>query len=270
MKLAIIIPARYHSTRLPGKPLAKIAGKTMLQRVSEIAQAACADIDGAVVYVATEDQRIAEHAQSLGISAIMTSDQCKTGSDRTYQAVASLSDLPDFVINLQGDAPLTPPEFIRALLLAACENKNIEVVTPVVQLTWQALDQLRANKKKTPFSGTTAILNQNNDALWFSKNIIPAMRKEAQLREHSTYSSVYQHVGLYGYRYDILERFVNLPESHYEAVEGLEQLRFLENNIKITAVPVKLIAGAVSGGVDSPEDIERVETHIHHYGEILS
>ncbi|WP_235602983.1 cytidylyltransferase domain-containing protein [Piscirickettsia litoralis] len=173
MKLAIIIPARYHSTRLPGKPLVKIAGKTMLQRVSEIAKAACADIKEAKVYIATEDDRIVEHAESFGVPAIMTSDQCKTGSDRAYQAVKSLEDKPDFVINLQGDAPLTPPEFIRALSLKACENQEAEVITPVVNLAWNELDQLRENKKKTPFSGTTAIIDNNSRALWFSKKYYP-------------------------------------------------------------------------------------------------
>ncbi|WP_235602982.1 cytidylyltransferase domain-containing protein [Piscirickettsia litoralis] len=101
------------------------------------------------------------------------------------------------------------------------------------------------------------------------KNIIPGIRKEEKLRKQSACSPVYQHIGLYGYRYDVLEKFVNLPESHYEALEGLEQLRFLENNISITAVPVQFIAGAISGGVDSPEDIQRVEAHIRQHGEIL-
>ena len=253
MKIAISIPARYGSTRFPGKPLAMIAGRSMLSRVVEVAHKAAAqqsthDID---IFVATEDQRIADHAATLNVPCVMTSDDCKTGSDRAREAVIKRGQKPDFVINLQGDAPLTPPEIIGQMIDAI--TPQTQVITPVHQLSWEALDQLRHHKETTPFSGTTAILNPQGDAHWFSKNIIPAIRKEDRTQAQSP---VYQHIGLYGYSTDILEAFCTWPEGHYEALEGLEQLRFIENNITIQCVK---ITTPVHAGIDSPEDITRAE-----------
>ncbi|MEM7650470.1 MAG: manno-octulosonate cytidylyltransferase [Pseudomonadota bacterium] len=250
MSIAIAIPARYGSSRFPGKPLAEIAGQSMLSRVVELANSA----DVSRVFVTTEDQRIADHAAEIGAKCIITPESCATGSDRVLAAIEQLDEKPEFVINLQGDAPFTPPSVIEAMI-KAFEN-NPEVVTPVHQLSWENLDRLRESKKTTPFSGTTAIVDDHNRALWFSKNILPAIRDEN--RSHAR-SPVYQHMGLYGFRMDILERFCALPQSRYELLEGLEQLRMIENGIILTAVPVEIEAGVIQSGIDTPEDLKRAE-----------
>ncbi len=261
MKTAIIIPARYGSTRFPGKPLVEIAGQTMLSRVVNIAKKVAKQIPDITLAVATEDERILKHAEELGVHAVMTSDSCKTGSDRVLEAAKKIGTF-DFILGLQGDAPFTPPEALIKMIEAFKENKNIEVVTPVINLRWEELDNLREQKKTTPFSGTTAIINHDGHALWFSKNILPAIRKEETYRAHestSEFSPVHQHLGLYGYRSDILEKFVTLPEGHYEKLEGLEQLRLLENGISIQTVKLSVPLGLAQAGIDSPEDVERAE-----------
>ncbi len=270
MKLAIAIPARYASTRFPGKPLAMINGKSMLQRVLEVANKAAEPYEDVTIFVATDDKRIVEHASELGATCINTPPSCPTGSDRVLSAIRQLHDWPDFIINLQGDAPFTPPEIIRNIFDAYKSNPRAEVITPVHKLSWKDLDRLREAKNKTPFSGTTAIINEKERALWFSKNIIPAIRKEEELRQESTISPIYQHIGLYGFRSDILESFCGLPQGTYEQMEGLEQLRMLENNIHIQTVPIDIEEGLIQSGIDSPEDIIRAENHILNHGEHIN
>lgn len=271
-RYAIAIPARYGSTRFPGKPLAMIAGKSMVQRVLDIAHEAAAAYDDAIdIFVATDDKRIADHVMNdLGAKCINTPPSCKTGSDRVLSALRQLDQWPDFVINLQGDAPLVPPFVVRQIFDSFRDNPKAEVVTPVHRLSWDELDALRAAKTVTPFSGTTATINAQGQALWFSKNILPAIRKEEDLRAATSVSPVYQHVGLYGFRCDILEKFCALPEGEYEALEGLEQLRMLENGIRISTVNIEGANTRIQSGIDSPEDIERAEKHIAQYGELVS
>ena len=258
MKIAIIIPARYGSTRFPGKPLAPINGKAMIDHVYDLALDASRDYKNIEVIIATDDVRIEAHCHGKKRHVLMTSESCRTGSDRVLEAAVKLEDEPDIVVNLQGDAPLTPVIALQNVIKAFHIDPQCQVATPVQQLAWGDLDRLRRNKQTTPFSGTTAILDKNNQALWFSKNILPAIRKEDSLRAKSDLSPVYQHLGLYGYRLDILKKFVNLPEGRYEALEGLEQLRFLENGISITCVDIPHNE-IVNSGVDSPEDIGRAE-----------
>lgn len=252
----IVIPARFGSTRFPGKPLAKIADKTLLQLVCEAAINAAKANPGTSVLVATDDERILQHAQTLGVNAVMTPTSCPTGTDRTIAAIAQLDFKPKNVINLQGDAPLTPVKVINALIAALADNS---VVTPVMQLAWDYLDVLRNAKKITPFSGTTAILNSKNEAVWFSKQIIPALRTEDKLRQTQAKSPVYQHLGIYGFSLEMLHTFSKLPMGHYEQLEGLEQLRLLENGYKIKAVPIILENLNAWRGVDTTEDAEFVE-----------
>lgn len=262
MHIAIAIPARYGSTRFPGKPLAEIGGQSMLSRVVDLARS----IDDVDVFVATEDQRIADHADDIGVECILTGDDCRTGSDRILAALEARAqngkDMPDFVLNLQGDAPFTPPSVVRAIIAVFQSNPEAEVVTPVHQLSWDDLDRLRDAKKVTPFSGTTAIIDADGRALWFSKNILPAIRKEDDLRAASPLSPVHQHIGLYGFRTDILKRFCSLPMGVYEQLEGLEQLRMVENGITVSAVKVDIAPGEIQSGIDTPEDLERAEASL--------
>lgn len=266
LNTVIVIPARHASTRLPGKPLAMIAGKTMVERVHAIAMTAAEKHGNVKVFVTTEDERIHTYCSDNHIECVKTPVDCPTGTDRTLAAISTLGLRPDFVINLQGDTPLMKPAFISAMIDAYTKNPKNDIVTPVVQLDWDALDQLRKDKDITPFSGTTTILDKNNNAVWFSKNIIPAIRKEDQLRAETTLSPVYRHIGLYGYRFDKLEEFVSLPESHYETLEGLEQLRALENGFTINCVKVEYGDHPAMSGVDSPEDIKRTEALLKQYG----
>ncbi len=269
MRTALIIPARYGSTRLPGKPLAMIVGQTLLQRVVKIAQAASKGDPSISLVVATDDERIGRHADELGVKWVMTPVSCPTGTDRAAETVKQLAEKPDFVINLQGDAPLTPPDFIAAMI-EAYRDAPCDMVTPVTQMTWERLDKLRENKKTTPFSGTTAVFDaQTGIAHWFSKNIIPAVRKEEKLREQGPLSPVWRHIGLYGYKREMLERFVTLPEGKFEKLEGLEQLRAIEHGYKIKCVPVDYAGRASMSGVDSPEDITRCEALIAKHGELV-
>lgn len=252
----IVIPARYASTRLPGKPLIKIAGKTLLQHVCAMAMHAAQQIPNVSVLVATDDERIMQHANDIGVAAVMTPASCASGSDRVLAAIQQLPNKPKYVINLQGDAPLTPVNIITALLN---NLKNNLVVTPVLRLSWANLDNLRTTKLTTPFSGTTVIFNHNNEAIWFSKQIIPALRDENKLRNQNTMSPIYQHLGIYGYAIEMLEKFTQLPPSPYERLEGLEQLRFLENGYTINIVPVALDNLDAWRGVDTIEDAKFVE-----------
>ena len=268
MKLLIAIPARYGSSRLPGKPLIKLHGKAMLQRVYEIALMAANKYQDIECIVATDDKRIMDFCHANNIKSVMTSEQCKTGTDRIQEILDVLQINPEFIVNLQGDNPLCPPWVVTAVIDAFQADNTSEVITPCVRLTWQELDQLRINKKTTPLSGTTAIVNQNLQAIWFSKNILPAIRNEEKYKaSEPVFSPVLRHIGLYGYRRDILKRIAALKEGYYEKFEGLEQLRFLENGIKIRVALVDYQGRESNSGVDSPEDVSKVEALLTKYGE---
>lgn len=258
MKTAIIIPARYGSTRFPGKPLVRIAGKSMLSRVADVARQAAGGLKNVTLAVATEDERIAAHCDEIGVDCVMTSEQCRTGSDRVLEAATQMGGDFEFVVGLQGDAPFTPVEAPQRMIAAFIGDPTCEVITPVVRLRWAELDALRLAKQATPFSGTTCVVDRAGRALWFSKNILPAMRREDALRANE-YSPVLQHIGLYGFRFDILKKFVTLPEGAYESLEGLEQLRLIENGISIQTVELQVDAGLAQAGIDSPVDVARAE-----------
>lgn len=259
MKTTIAIPARAGSTRFPNKPMAMLAGRTMLQRVIDVARAAAGGDAGVSVFVATDCRDIAAHAGEAGVPAIITPPSCPSGSDRVLSALRQMDDWPDFVVNLQGDAPLTPPQTVRALIDAFAANPRLGVVTPVRALSWEGLDALRNAKRSAPFSGTSAVVDPRGRALWFSKNILPAIRGEAELRAEGVDCPILQHMGLYGFRPDILEKFCALPPGTYERLEGLEQLRLLEHGISIQTVSVPPSLGPPCGGIDTPEDLARAE-----------
>ncbi|CAM4056025.1 3-deoxy-manno-octulosonate cytidylyltransferase family protein [Pseudoalteromonas byunsanensis] len=266
-KTLIVIPARYGSTRLPGKPLLKIAGTEMLLRVADIARYVCQTQSECDYVVATDDERIVQLCEQHQVPYLMTSEQCNSGTERCFDVLQQLPEKPDFIVNLQGDNPLCPPWFISALIESWKSSSVGEVFTPYVELTWQELDKLREVKQVTPFSGTTVQINRDLLAMTFSKNIIPAIRKEASMRQNSTLSPVKRHIGLYGYTAKALEAYFAMPESTYEHCEGLEQMRFLENNIAVKMVKVGYQGRTGMSGVDSPEDIQRAEAIIASDGE---
>jgi 3-deoxy-manno-octulosonate cytidylyltransferase (CMP-KDO synthetase) len=261
MKYAIIIPARFASTRFPGKPLALINGKAMIDHVYDLAMDAAKTVKDAQVIVATDDDRIENHCKAQGMTCLRTSPSCETGSDRVLEAAVKLSSEPDVIINLQGDAPLTPLRAITDIMHSFSTTPDILVSTPVKQLSWAELSRVRRKKKLTPFSGTTVTIDKHDNALWFSKMIIPAIRKEESLMETDDFSPVYQHLGLYGYRLDTLKKFVNLKCGVYENLEGLEQLRLLENDIPVHCVKLPTDT-VIHSGIDSPEDVDSAESLI--------
>jgi 3-deoxy-manno-octulosonate cytidylyltransferase (CMP-KDO synthetase) len=262
MKTLIVIPARWQSKRFPGKPLHPINGVSMLARTAAVARQAGA-ASGAQVVIATDDARIMDHAAAIGVPAVMTDPELPSGTDRARAAADIVAPDADFIVNLQGDAPFTPAGHVSALIDSANEA---DVVTPVVQLAWAALDDIRERKKTTPFSGTTCIRGADGRAIWFSKNIIPAIRSETKMRATDVLSPVLQHIGLYGYSRDALARIAALPPSRYEELEGLEQLRFLENGLSVFAVQVQAPDLAISG-IDTPEDAALAEQLILRHGD---
>jgi len=265
MQTLIVVPARYGSTRFLGKPLAKINGISMLRRTARIAEQASSYIENCDYVVATDDDRIIMHCKKHGIEAVMTPDTLKTGSDRALAATEAMGKPYDFIINLQGDAPFIPVSSIIALA-DTIEHTRADVATPYVQLSWDGLDAMLKHKKKTPLSGTTVAVSANGYALWFSKNIIPRIRKEDELRKTDKLSPIKRHIGLYAYSYEALKQFNACPESHYEKLEGLEQLRLLENGMSIACVGIEAPKISTSG-IDAPTDITLAEALIKEHGD---
>lgn len=263
MSVLIVIPARGASTRLPMKPLRMIAGVTLLHRTIALARRAM--VDGARLVVATDEPRIAHHAQAAGCKAVLTDAAIASGSGRALAAAQMQAEPPSLVVNLQGDAPFQPPHALAAVV-AALRDGPADVATPVVRLSWAALDTLRAHKRDTPFSGTTCARAADGRALWFSKAIIPAIRDEAALRAAGAPCPVWRHIGLYGYRLSALEAFEATPPTSLERLEGLEQLRLLELGLTIDAIEVAPAAFDISG-IDTEADIGRAETLIAQHGD---
>jgi 3-deoxy-manno-octulosonate cytidylyltransferase (CMP-KDO synthetase) len=240
MSVVGIIPARYASTRFPGKPLTEIKGKSMLRRVYE--QASQARLLNEVV-IATDDERIAEHARSFSAEVIMTGTQHPSGTDRCYEAYRLLGRNYDYVINIQGDEPFLDPGQVDSLA-AACDGQ-IEIATQMIRCTSHDVLFDKGEVK--------IVLNAQNDAIYFSRSVIPAIKGVPEEEWHSSYR-YFRHVGMYAYRVDVLAKITRLPVSPLEKAESLEQLRWLENGYKIRCVETT----HDSHCIDTPEDIEKV------------
>lgn len=231
----------------------------MIERVWRIGKA----VKGAAeVIIATDDEKLKSFAENFGATVLLTSPDCLTGTDRVAEVSASPSIHHTIFFNLQGDAVLTPPWIIEKILQEMLKDPSIQMATPAVRLTGQALTDFIALKKKGSSTGTTVTFNKKGDALYFSKALIPFTRDE------NAHSTVFRHIGLYGYRMKTLQQLTLLPESQFEKSEKLEQLRALENGIPIRVVPVDY-QGRTHGSVDRPEDIATVETIIDREGELL-
>ena len=196
----------------------------------------------------------------------MTDPDLATGTDRVWAAVEQLENIPQYIVNYQGDSPLTPWWVLRAMLEALMAPGAAPVVTPVVPMSWAAVDALRLAKQTSPFSGTTAVCLPDGRALWFSKNIIPAIRKEDRSQP---LSPMLRHIGIYGFQAEALQKFIALQPTYYEQLEGLEQLRMLENGIAIQAVKVDFRGHPSHGGVDTEEDRAKAEQLILTHGEFM-
>lgn len=239
-----IIPARYASTRFPGKPLAKIGGKSMIQRVYE--QAKIAKSLSKVV-VATDDGRIVDAVKQFGGEVILTSQTHQSGTDRCAEV---LEHFPNFnvVINIQGDEPFIDPEQIN--LLASCfKNAETELATLVKWITKEE-ELFNPNSPKV-------VLNKNGEAIYFSRQCIPFIRnadEKGWLHKHT----FFKHIGIYGYRKDVLEKITKLAISPLEQAEQLEQLRWIENGYKIKTK----ITDLENQAIDTPEDLLKLNTDL--------
>lgn len=261
MDTIVVIPARYGSSRFPGKPLAPIAGRSLLERVWRIAEAV-PGVDGVVV--ATDDRRVAEHVASFGGRSVMTSDTCRNGSERVWEAVQGLTNCPKNIVNLQGDAVLMPPWVIGSLVAEMNRDSTVQIATPATRLTSEQYASMTKMKSSGVVSGTTVTFGENRNALYFSKSIIPFVRSWSE----AGMSPVYQHIGVYAYRYESLKRYIELPIGRLEQVEQLEQLRALEHGVPVRVVVVSL-HGRTMWAVDNPEDVRRVEEIITLEGELV-
>lgn len=260
----IVIPARWGSTRFPGKPLAMLRGKTVLQRVVAAARYAVRDRADVEIVVGTDDPRIERHAREMDCAVVMTDVAITNGTMRAL-AVAQRWPAPiAAIVNLQGDTPFVSPIMLGHILDAV--HGGAPVATVAVPLSWKDLDDLRNQKCSTPFSGTTCVLDATGRALWFSKQILPAIRDEAALRRTEAMSPVLRHIGFYGYTLDALRRFAERPQTWLETLEGLEQLRFLELGIPISVTVVDPPTLACSG-IDTPQDLDRAERLLAEHGE---
>lgn len=269
-KILIVIPARYQSSRLPGKPLVKIAGVEMIKRVADIAAYVAKNNENCAYVVATDDQRIVEFCDQHNIPSVMTDEACRSGTERCWDAVEQEKEKPAFIINLQGDNPLCPPHIIQEIIDSWKANPA-DVFTPCIHLSWDEYDRLVESKKTTPYSGTTVLVNKNGYAMAFSKGIIPAIRKPEKARNEMEMSPVRRHIGLYAYTYDALKGYFETPVSPYEPdmIEGLEQMRYLYDAKSIKMVEVDYRGRKTTSGVDSPEDVIRVEAIIAEFGELI-
>lgn len=239
MKVLAVIPARYASTRLPGKPLLDICGKPLIQRVWEIVSRA-RGLDGVVV--ATDDARIADAVQAFGGKVCMTSPECQSGSDRVREVADSLT--ADVYVNVQGDEPLLEPSAIEALLAVFRQDDSVQVAT--------LCSPISEEQARSPHQ-VKVVRDHAGNALYFSRAPLPFVRESGE-------SAVYLgHIGMYAYRADALRCFASLPTSPLEQAEKLEQLRFLQAGISIRVLEVPLMGA----GVDTLEDLERVRAIIN-------
>lgn len=241
MNVLGVIPARYASTRFPGKPLIDLDGKTMLQRVYEQCMLSKSLTN---ILIATDDQRIYDHAKSINANVCMTSDTHPSGTDRCAEA-AMLSDFDaDVIVNIQGDEPLIQPEQID-LLVDCFKDPKTDIASLVKKI--ELVDAL--HNPNTP----KVVMNDQGFAMYFSREAIPHIRsvEKNEWLQHHTY---YQHIGIYAYKKSILQSITKLPISSLEKAEALEQLRWLQHGhqIKLAITPFESIA------IDSPSDVERV------------
>jgi 3-deoxy-manno-octulosonate cytidylyltransferase (CMP-KDO synthetase) len=238
-----IIPARYASTRFPGKPLADIFGKTMIQRVYEGASEILSDI-----VVATDDQRIFDAVKNFGGNVVMTSENHNSGTDRCFEAYEKLQKNFDVIINIQGDEPE-----IQAGQIKLLQNCFIDKKTEIASLVKKITKEDGENSLSNP-NHVKAVIDKNNYALYFSRSVIPHFRNLADESEQIMRHTYYKHIGLYAYKSDILAEITKLPPSSLEKTESLEQLRWLENGYKIKIA----VTDIESIGIDTPEDLEQL------------
>lgn len=245
LKFVGIIPARFASTRFPGKPLVKIGDKTMIQRVYEQALKVLEN-----VYVATDDNRIYNEVISFGGKAVMTSDSHRSGTDRCYEAYTKLNEHFDVVVNIQGDEPFIQPLQIQTLI-DCFTDRQVQIATLVRKVTDEDGTDFLSNPNHPK-----VVINNQGDAIYFSRSVIPFLRNvptDDVLKHHTFYT----HIGIYAYQTKVLDQLVTLPPSLLEIAESLEQLRWIEHGYKIRVG----FTAERSIGIDTPLDLKEVEKY---------
>jgi 3-deoxy-manno-octulosonate cytidylyltransferase (CMP-KDO synthetase) len=256
MNVAILIPARFASSRFPGKPLVELKGasgtaKPLIQRSVEAARR-IPGVSG--VFVTTDDELIADACHAFGVGVIMTSPDCRNGTERCAEAMGSLHE-PELVINFQGDALLTPPGFVTALVDHMAANPGAMVATPAMRQRAAEVRALQAEEAAGRVGGTSVVTANDGRALYFSKKLIPYVPKDAL---HDGLTPVRLHIGVYAYRPEALDTYVGTPVSELEELEGLEQLRFLAAGIPIDVVEVQTPPFTLRE-LNNPEDVAPIE-----------
>ena len=244
MKFIAIIPARYASTRFPGKPLAILGGKPVIQRVYEQAVSVLEE-----TYVATDDERILQCVEQFGGRAVMTRSDHKSGTDRIEEAAEKIGTDADVIINIQGDEPFIHPSQIKTLM-GLFDNNETQIGT-----LGKRFDSMEAaNNPNSP----KIVTDLQGFALYFSRSVIPFVRGQEQQAwlQHFPYL---KHLGLYAYRREVLRQVTQLPQSPLEIAESLEQLRWLENGYRIRVG----LTDVETVGIDTPEDLQRAETFLN-------
>lgn len=257
MSVLIVIPARYASTRYPGKPLVELRGadgqaRTLIQRSWEAAMQV-GGIDRVVV--ATDDARIRAVSEGFGAEVVMTSDTCRNGTERCAEAYDRLGGGFEIVVNLQGDAPLTPHWFVESLVEGLRADPVAEVATPVLRCDGAALNGFLQDRREGRVGGTTAVFGRDHKALYFSKEVIPYTGRQYRDEEATP---VFHHVGVYAYRPSALAAYPRWEAGPLEQLEGLEQLRFLERERPVLCVEVEA-RGRQFWELNNPEDVPRIE-----------
>jgi 3-deoxy-manno-octulosonate cytidylyltransferase (CMP-KDO synthetase) len=255
----IVIPARYQSSRYPGKPLVDVAGTSMLERVWKIAQR----VEGiSKVIIATDDQRIQSHAQSFGAEVIMTPAELRNGTERAHYAVGLLDQAPDVVINFQGDAVLTPHWILDDLVRTIDNTPDLEMATVAVKLDQAETKSTVEAKLEGELAGVLVVFDRQKNALYFSRSLIPRKRDD-----DFTSWELHRHIGIYAYTLETLNQYISLSPSPLEEAEQLEQLRALEYGIKIK-VALSDYRGRTPASIDTPEDLVKVQDIIAREGEL--
>ncbi len=243
MKFLAVIPARYASTRFPGKPLAMLADKPVIQRVYEQVVNIIPD-----AYVATDDERIYKAVESFGSKAVMTRTDHKSGTDRIEEAVENIGSTADVIINIQGDEPFIAPSQIETI----CRQFD-DPSTQIATLGKPFADMEAVDNPNSP----KIVTDVNGFALYFSRSVIPFIRGEAHEQWLGHYPFL-KHLGIYAYRRDVLREITLLPQSSLEKAESLEQLRWLQNGYRIRVG----LTDIETVGIDTPEDLARAEAYL--------
>ena len=263
MKIVILVPARFASSRFPGKPLVELHGaggtpKTLIQRSYEAAR----KVGGASeAIILTDDDRIAQAARSFEAPVLMTSPECRNGTERCADALAQLGDV-DLVVNLQGDALLTPAAFLEALIDRMRAEPDTLVATPAIRLRSSEVRTLQQEEAAGRVGGTTLVADDRGRALYFSKRLIPYVPPHAL---SGGLSPVRLHVGVYAYSPAALELYARTQPSELEQLEGLEQLRFLAAGVPVHVVEVDPPAFSLRE-LNNPEDVAPIEQALAEAG----